>query len=780
MQKFNTAGEICYSSSTSVAEACPAPPSGATRFVYDGRGNRTQQRPANGAPTIYSYDQANRLVSARVPGDTEVASGQYHALSPTRIVDTITASPCHATPCAALTASGAGSQMTVQIAGSQGLPSSGIESVALLVSSVTPSGPGSLNVYSSALSAPPATAVSLWYSGPATSNTVITKVGPDGKIKIQNGSSTTHIAVDVLGWYADTIPANGVVFEPLTPTRILNTANGTGACTPGCAKLAANVPITVQVRGRAPVPAAGVSAVAMMVHAVDAPAGQLGALKVYPGTTLPTAATMAYDSAWTSGLAIVPLHTDGTVTLWSNRAVNVMFDVVGYYTDPTSGGGYTAYTLDGTLLPADTATTTAKDIQVAGLGGVPNGVEAVAVVLHAYNLPATAGYLTAWDPDLATPPGTGTLSWSGASTVSTTTIIPVGTNGKIRVQASANVSVMIQTVGYFTAPTYRYSYTGDGLRATKTAPDGTITRFTWDRSGGLPLLLREDIDSVDNAKDKKVHYLYGPDGTVTADITTVGTTEILRWYHHDHLGSTRLLTNTAGGYAGAANYTAFGKLTTAEVTPMGWAGEYRDRETGLIYLRARYYDPTTGQFLTRDPLDALTRSAYGYAENNPINFTDPTGLSTRLPSLGDFWRGLVDGLGCGIGELTSAVGAVAARMAGLAYKHRVGLLQLAAAGATVASLALLPGAPAVLAAASPSLGMATLLNLGAIGLNLAAIGQASGEDKGDQYAQVALFGVLSLGMGQLYSSTPLIPNALGWMSATTMEALGMLIGSSGT
>jgi hypothetical protein len=119
-------------------------------------------------------------------------------------------------------------------------------------------------------------------------------------------------------------------------------------------------------------------------------------------------------------------------------------------------------------------------------------------------------------------------------------------------------------------------------------------------------------------------------------------------------------------------------------------------------------------------------------------------------------------------------------MAGLAYKHRVGLLQLAAAGATVASLALLPGAPAVLAAASPSLGMATLLNLGAIGLNLAAIGQASGEDKGDQYAQVALFGVLSLGMGQLYSSTPLIPNALGWMSATTMEALGMLIGSSGT
>lgn len=38
------------------------------------------------------------------------------------------------------------------------------------------------------------------------------------------------------------------------------------------------------------------------------------------------------------------------------------------------------------------------------------------------------------------------------------------------------------------------------------------------------------------------------------------------------------------------------------------------------------YDPTTGQFLTRDPLEALTRSPYAYVSNNPINGTDPTGL----------------------------------------------------------------------------------------------------------------------------------------------------------
>ena len=55
-------------------------------------------------------------------------------------------------------------------------------------------------------------------------------------------------------------------------------------------------------------------------------------------------------------------------------------------------------------------------------------------------------------------------------------------------------------------------------------------------------------------------------------------------------------------------------------------GRYTVAETGLIYLRARYYDPTTGQFLTRDPLVALTGSAYGYVDGNPLNDVDPTGL----------------------------------------------------------------------------------------------------------------------------------------------------------
>ena len=53
---------------------------------------------------------------------------------------------------------------------------------------------------------------------------------------------------------------------------------------------------------------------------------------------------------------------------------------------------------------------------------------------------------------------------------------------------------------------------------------------------------------------------------------------------------------------------------------------YTDAETGFQYLRARYYDPGTGQFLTRGPIEAETREAYGYVGDNPLNGTEPSGL----------------------------------------------------------------------------------------------------------------------------------------------------------
>lgn len=51
-----------------------------------------------------------------------------------------------------------------------------------------------------------------------------------------------------------------------------------------------------------------------------------------------------------------------------------------------------------------------------------------------------------------------------------------------------------------------------------------------------------------------------------------------------------------------------------------------ERRGAPDYLRARYYDPQTGQFLTRDPLEAITGQPSGCAGNDPLNSADPTGL----------------------------------------------------------------------------------------------------------------------------------------------------------
>jgi len=161
--------------------------------------------------------------------------------------------------------------------------------------------------------------------------------------------------------------------------------------------------------------------------------------------------------------------------------------------------------------------------------------------------------------------------------------------------------------------TATYAYNGDGLRASKTV--GTVTtRFVYDTAEGMPLILTDGAS----------YYLYGPSGTPYAQITTGGVTTYL---HTDQLGSVRMITSSTGTSAGTATYTAYGTRTpTGTTSPFGYAGQYTDTETGLQWLRARYYDPTTAQFLTVDPLAAATGARYSYASGNPVTSADPTGL----------------------------------------------------------------------------------------------------------------------------------------------------------
>jgi RHS repeat-associated protein len=90
-----------------------------------------------------------------------------------------------------------------------------------------------------------------------------------------------------------------------------------------------------------------------------------------------------------------------------------------------------------------------------------------------------------------------------------------------------------------------------------------------------------------------------------------------------------MLTDATGEPTAKFTYDAYGDLeasTGSQTTPFGYAGQYTLSESGLQYLRARVYDPATGQFLTRDPIEALTRQPYSYAGDNPPRSSDPSGL----------------------------------------------------------------------------------------------------------------------------------------------------------
>jgi len=176
----------------------------------------------------------------------------------------------------------------------------------------------------------------------------------------------------------------------------------------------------------------------------------------------------------------------------------------------------------------------------------------------------------------------------------------------------------------------------------------------------------------------------------------------------DEQGSTNVMmpvTVEAGGALASAtiadaaavtrtSYTPYGELRGADnlATDRGWLGQVEDRVdgasgTGLTYLNARYYDPVTSRFISPDPLmnpgDPRTLDPYRYADNNPVVFTDASGLkplgqydyakggtyrptnsgtvqaSPAKPSVGRIFGSIKSGIGSAAGAAKSGIGSAA-------------------------------------------------------------------------------------------------------------------------
>ncbi|MBI5513681.1 MAG: PKD domain-containing protein [Deltaproteobacteria bacterium] len=153
--------------------------------------------------------------------------------------------------------------------------------------------------------------------------------------------------------------------------------------------------------------------------------------------------------------------------------------------------------------------------------------------------------------------------------------------------------------------------------------DGVGRTLYWDDEAQVPLLLEER----DDAGALLVRYVYGHG--VLAQTASSG----VRVLHRDALGHTRLVTDGAGAEVARYAFSAYGEGTegaTDGASRMRFSGEYLVPELGLYFLRARFYDATTGRFITPDSLPQNTEdlsgfNPYHFAGGDPVNYRDPTG-----------------------------------------------------------------------------------------------------------------------------------------------------------
>jgi RHS repeat-associated protein len=236
-----------------------------------------------------------------------------------------------------------------------------------------------------------------------------------------------------------------------------------------------------------------------------------------------------------------------------------------------------------------------------------------------------------------------------------------------------------------------YTYTANGELLTKTAGPETTT-YGYDvfgnlRTVSLPAGMEIEylIDAANRRVGKKVNgvlvkgFLYQSQLQPAAELDGAGSVVATFVYatksnvpdymvrggatyriFTDHLGSVRLVVNTADGtVAQRLDYDAFGRVmldTNAGFQPFGFAGGLYDYQTGLVRFGARDYDAETGRWTARDPIGFAGGNAnlYGHVLGDPVNLLDPDGRWALVDDAAFVLGGAVLGLaGQAVGDIIS-------------------------------------------------------------------------------------------------------------------------------
>lgn len=196
-----------------------------------------------------------------------------------------------------------------------------------------------------------------------------------------------------------------------------------------------------------------------------------------------------------------------------------------------------------------------------------------------------------------------------------------------------------------------YEYDVDGIRV-RSENNGVVTNYLVDKNRDYAQVLAEYDDSGSVA----VSYVYGD------DLIRQDRTDAKSYYHYDGQFSTRQLTDESGAVTDTYVFDAFGEpagSTGSTENDYLYTGEQYDPNMGFYYLRARYYSPEVGRFVSSDPWqgnmnEPVTLHKYLYANINPIIYYDPSGLA--FSSLSEVQQSMV------IGAVLSEAGYLASTM----------------------------------------------------------------------------------------------------------------------
>jgi RHS repeat-associated protein len=165
-----------------------------------------------------------------------------------------------------------------------------------------------------------------------------------------------------------------------------------------------------------------------------------------------------------------------------------------------------------------------------------------------------------------------------------------------------------------------YDHDPLGRRIAKHVDGVTVEKYLW--QGRARLL------AVYDGSDILIQRFEYADGRMPVSMTMSG---VIYTLAYDQVGSLRVVADGAGSVIKRIDYDTFGNIvgdTNSSLTvPFGFSGGLHDRDVGLVRFGYRDYDPNTGRWTAKDPIGFAggDTDLYGYVQNNPVNFIDPTG-----------------------------------------------------------------------------------------------------------------------------------------------------------